>query len=85
VVSNDKFISVQHRVLAKNLGPRTSIASFFGIGDQSPQGLSKVFGPIKELLSENNPAVYRGTSLKDYLAHQYSKSIGASSISFLKL
>ncbi|TKY49383.1 1-aminocyclopropane-1-carboxylate oxidase-like [Spatholobus suberectus] len=71
--------------LAKHLGPRTSITSFFRIGDQSPDGLSKVFGPFKELLSEDNPPVYRETSLKDYLKHQYAKSIGASSISFFKL
>ncbi|KAG4399087.1 hypothetical protein GLYMA_08G169701v4 [Glycine max] len=84
LVTNDKFISVEHRVLANHLGPRTSIASFFRIGDQLPESLSKVFGPIKELLSEHNPPVYRKASLKDYLAHQYTKSIGASSLSLFR-
>ncbi|KAI8561019.1 hypothetical protein RHMOL_Rhmol04G0302900 [Rhododendron molle] len=29
LITNDKFKSVNHRVLAKNVGPRTSVASFF--------------------------------------------------------
>ncbi|CDO99202.1 unnamed protein product [Coffea canephora] len=41
--------SVEHRVLASRVSPRVSIASFFATGSRP---ITKVYGPIKELLSE---------------------------------
>ncbi|KAG5582444.1 hypothetical protein H5410_053071 [Solanum commersonii] len=49
ILSNDKFESIIHRVVVKNVGPRISVACFFSF--VSP----KMFGPIKELISEENP------------------------------
>ncbi|XP_057423270.1 1-aminocyclopropane-1-carboxylate oxidase homolog 1-like [Lotus japonicus] len=81
LVSNDKFISVQHRVIAKEIGPRISVASLFRTDDDD----SIVYGPIKELLSEESPPVYRDVSLKEYLTHYYAKGIGTSALSHLRL
>ncbi|KAL6221355.1 hypothetical protein ACLB2K_009106 [Fragaria x ananassa] len=83
LISNDRFKSVEHRVLANHRRPRISVASFFCTG-MLPS--TKLYGPIKELLSEDNPPKYRETTVRDYVAYHSQKGLdGKSSLSHVKL
>ncbi|XP_031098675.1 1-aminocyclopropane-1-carboxylate oxidase homolog 1-like [Ipomoea triloba] len=76
LISNDRFKSVAHRVLASDVGPRVSVASFFTTGHVPS---SRIYGPIKELLSEDNPAKYRETTVREYSVHYDATGLGGKS------
>ncbi|XP_008224381.1 PREDICTED: 1-aminocyclopropane-1-carboxylate oxidase homolog 1-like [Prunus mume] len=83
LISNERFKSVEHRVLANRVGPRVSVASFFSTG-MLPLG--RLYGPIKELLSEDNPPKYRETTIREYNAYFIDKGLdGTSALTHFEL
>ncbi|VVB16602.1 unnamed protein product [Arabis nemorensis] len=76
LITNDKFVSVEHRVLANRQGPRISVASFFS---SSLLPNSTVYGPIKELVSEENPPKYRDITIKEYSEGYFKKGLEGTS------
>lgn len=76
LVSNDRFKSVEHQVLANHAGPRVSIACFL---TPHLHPSTRLYGPIKELLSEDRPPVYKETSLKDFIAYYDKKGLDGNS------
>ncbi|CAN0898534.1 1-aminocyclopropane-1-carboxylate oxidase homolog 1 [Linum grandiflorum] len=76
LISNDKFKSVEHRVVAKDVGPRVSVASFFTTGF-TPN--ARIYGPIKELLSADNPPKYRETTILNFTTEFYKKGLDGNS------
>ncbi|KAL8171392.1 hypothetical protein V2J09_023196 [Rumex salicifolius] len=72
MISNDKLKSVEHRVVANRVGPRISAAIFFTGLTPSP----KVYRPVKELVSAENPALYKEFTLAEYYKSFFSRSVG---------
>ncbi|KAG6415701.1 hypothetical protein SASPL_123115 [Salvia splendens] len=64
LVSNGKLRSNEHRAIANRMGPRISVACFFS-GPIDERG--KIYGPIEELITKQNPAVYKGVAMGDYV------------------
>ncbi|KAJ6850543.1 1-aminocyclopropane-1-carboxylate oxidase-like protein 1-like [Iris pallida] len=82
VVSNDKFVSVQHRVVASREGPRISVAVFLN----PCHGEERLYGPIEETLSEENPPKYQELRMMDYISYYLSKGlVGESAVEHFRL
>ncbi|XVF42347.1 hypothetical protein PTKIN_Ptkin01aG0354400 [Pterospermum kingtungense] len=77
LITNDKFKSVEHRVLANRIGPRVSVACIFSAIHF--QESNKLYGPMKELISANNPPGYKETLIKDYLSSYCSLALPTGS------
>ncbi|KAL6909326.1 hypothetical protein ACP4OV_001607 [Aristida adscensionis] len=71
LVSNGRFRSVEHRVVAAREGSRVSVACFCNadIGRST-----RLYGPIPELLSLS-PPVYRSVTVREFLAHYDKKGL----------
>ncbi|CAN6214936.1 unnamed protein product [Urochloa humidicola] len=73
LVSNGRFRSVEHRVLANKSSTgeaRVSVAAFVDVGrDRSVRR----YGPIEEILTSGNPPMYRSVTVDDFIAHFYRK------------
>ncbi|XP_042503178.1 1-aminocyclopropane-1-carboxylate oxidase homolog 1-like [Macadamia integrifolia] len=83
LISNDKFKSAEHRVLAHKVGPRLSLACFF---TTSYLPSTKIYGPIKELLLEDNPPIYREITVTEYTLRYLAKGLeGTSTLEDFKL
>ncbi|KAJ0244916.1 hypothetical protein HA466_0184370 [Hirschfeldia incana] len=78
LVTNDKFISSEHRVLANRATKaRVSIGCFFTTGIRPNP---RMYGPIRELVSEDNPPKYREITVKELNAHRNAKGLDGSNL-----
>ncbi|XP_078169990.1 1-aminocyclopropane-1-carboxylate oxidase homolog 1-like [Carex rostrata] len=79
--SNDKLKSTEHHVLASKRGPRISVATFIApdFSDKKP------FGPLKMLLSDENPPIYQEFLMADYVEAYFSKEPNISALSYFKI
>ncbi|AET01252.1 desacetoxyvindoline 4-hydroxylase, putative [Medicago truncatula] len=68
---------LEHRVVANHVGPRVSVASFYST---SFQPSTKLYGPIKELVSEDNPPKYRETTVHDYVSFSMARGLDGTSL-----
>lgn len=78
-MSNDKFKSTNHRVIAQNTGPRVSASLSY-----HPNVISadpKPFKPIEELLSEDNPPRYKAVTMREYIMGRFAGRYGKHSLS----
>ncbi|CAI8608345.1 unnamed protein product [Vicia faba] len=81
LITNDRFKSVEHRVVANHVSPRIYVACF-----SCHRSSSKLYGPMKELLSEDNPPKYRETTVADYVYYSEARGLdGTSSLTHYKI
>ncbi|EFJ35356.1 hypothetical protein SELMODRAFT_71477, partial [Selaginella moellendorffii] len=69
IMTNAKYKSAEHRVRAHFDKSRLSVVAFFG------PGMDTVVGPLPEMVTEENPPLYRECVTRDYITQFYSKPL----------
>ncbi|KAF7044715.1 hypothetical protein CFC21_053909 [Triticum aestivum] len=81
ILSNDRFRSVEHRVVANTAGPRVSVACFFR-ADAS----TRVLAPIVAGGDGDGRARYRSTTVPEMLRHYGAKGLdGVSALQRVRI
>ncbi|KAK8628280.1 hypothetical protein V6N13_063989 [Hibiscus sabdariffa] len=76
ILSNDEYVSVEHRVLANpSEEARVSIAVFF-----NPSAREALYGPFSELTSSEKPPRYRQFVYHDYMRRFFSKELDGKTL-----
>ncbi|KAL9234416.1 hypothetical protein vseg_009290 [Gypsophila vaccaria] len=76
IISNDEYKSGEHRVIANPYDePRASVAVFF-----SPGIADDLYGPLPELVSDENPALYKEFKFSDFMARFFTKELDGKSM-----
>ena len=73
IVSNDRFKSVEHRVVSLSVRPRDSVACFFRRQDAATS--TRVLAPI----IADGEARYRSTTMAELVRHNRAKGLDGSS------
>ncbi|KAL1319312.1 hypothetical protein HN51_071606 [Arachis hypogaea] len=81
LITNDKFISVKHRVLAQKVGPRVSVSC--SLRQHVQDECQRMYGPIKELVTKENPPIYKEMKMSDLVKLAYTKELD-DDVSLLK-
>jgi isopenicillin N synthase-like dioxygenase len=75
LVSNDRFKSVEHRVVASSVGPRVSVACFFRTNGAA--AAASVLAPI--VTDGDGKVRYRSTTVEELLRHSRAKGLDGTS------
>lgn len=81
ILTNDKLKSVKHRVTANHVGPRISVLFFLSGVVSSP----KLYRPIEELFSDENPPIYSEFTISDFLTYFFSRLGDEPGLKYFKL
>lgn len=78
IMSNDKYTSVEHRVVMNTREePRVSIGIFFSPGKR---GDSVFYGPLPELVSSENPPKYRNFTMSEFYGTFFSRDLASKAL-----
>ncbi|CAL5051741.1 unnamed protein product [Urochloa decumbens] len=82
LVSNDRFRSVEHRVLANRSRDtaRVSVACFF---NTDIKGSTRLYGPITE--GTDDPPLYRSVTVREFSARFFSKGLECRPLDYFRL
>ncbi|XP_062213113.1 1-aminocyclopropane-1-carboxylate oxidase homolog 1-like [Phragmites australis] len=84
LMSNDRFKSVEHRVVATTAGPRVSVACFFRTN--GPAASSRVYGPIISKEQDPPGPGYRSVAVEEFLGYYKHKGLdGRSALDHFRL